>query len=129
MLRISAADAARDPRLVAWAGFTGPTLVAFSADGSKSRAIAAESMVPRTVWAAMKEVTAATFEDDLEVVVATARRNLEETEKLDAERREMAFARLAETERQARLVTIQRRRAELEAQLLSLWTLHPRKSA
>lgn len=129
LLRVSVANAAKDPRLLAWAGFTGPTMVAIAADGSMSRAIAAGSMVPRTVWAAMKEVAAATFKDDLEAVVVAARKNLEESERLDAERREMAFARLAETERQTRLAAINRRRAELETQLQSLWTLHPRKSA
>ena len=128
-LRVPAADAARDPRLTAWAGFSGPTLVVISADGAKSTAIAAESMAPRPVWIAMKEVTAANFNDDLEVVVATARLNLEETERLEAQRRDLNRTQLAETDRQVRLAAITRRLTELSSELLTLWTLHPRKAA
>lgn len=129
LVRISAADAARDARLAAWAGFSGPTLVALSADGAKARVITPELMVPRPVWGAMKEVTQVTFTDDLETIVAEARRNLAETERLEAERLAVTMSRLAETDRQTRLAAIGRRRTELEAALRSLWTLHPRKSA
>ncbi len=128
-LRISAADAARDPRVSAWAGLAGPTLVVMSADGAKTTALGAGSLVPRPVWVAMKEVTAATFNDDLEVVVASARLNLEETERLEAQRRELAGTTLTETDRQVRLAAITRRLTELSSELLSLWTLHPRKAA
>lgn len=128
-LRISAYDAAQDPLVKAWAGTPGPTLVALSADGKSSKAVGAAEMAPKPVWIAMKEVAAANFNDDLEMVVAQARLNLEETERLEAQRRELSLSQVAEADRQARMAAIVQRMTELGSQLLSLYTLHLRKAA